>query len=278
VSDPGSGGTSRPGRGVHDSEMTTASFVPDDVIEAIVDGRPVEPPYADLAGFAQQVRALGDGPARRPSAELAALLRGKAGASPIDYASPRDTGRRRRLAAKAAGLGLVAKIGLGTSLAAASVAGAGTAGVLPDAANDTVRRAIEAVSPLDFDDGSTDEPAPTTSSPTSPDATDTTAVPGDGESGSTIADGTSTADHPGSNAVAEPPGQAGGTGLTRANETPAEPHAPDTTPTTSPHPTPSSTTPASPPDGTGHTTPSRSAPSTVPAAYGDRAGDHDNDG
>jgi hypothetical protein len=44
----------------------------------------------------------------------------------------------------------VAKLGLGTSLAAAGVAGAGVAGVLPAAANDAVRGAIEVVTPVEF--------------------------------------------------------------------------------------------------------------------------------
>ena len=54
------------------------------------------------------------------------------------------------LTGKVAGLGLVAKLGLGTSLAAAGVAGAGAAGVMPTAANNAVRGAIEVVSPLEF--------------------------------------------------------------------------------------------------------------------------------
>jgi hypothetical protein len=156
------------------------------------------------------------------------------------------------------------------------MAGAGAAGVLPDSANDTVRHAIEAVSPVDFGRASTDEHGPAKTGSPSP---DTTAVPGGSTSGSTIADGASSADHrPDSSAVDVPPGQSDDTGLTRANETPAAPHAPDTTPTTAPDPTPSSTTPSGPPDDPGHANPSGSAPSTVPAAYGDRAGDHTNDG
>jgi hypothetical protein len=272
--------------------MTPASLVPDDVIEAIVDDRPVEPSYAHLATFAREVRALGDGPAPVPSGELAVLLRRGPTTAESGLEAPDPTvrpirpvgPRRRRLVAKVAGFGLVAKVGLGASVAAASVAGAGAAGVLPEGANDAVRHAIEAVSPVQFEGDSTGERPSTTSAPGSPETTDATEAPeatdttGTGAgTGSTIAGGPSSADHrPGSSAVDEPPGQSGDTGLTRANETPAAPHAPDTTPTTRPHPTPSSTTPTGPPGNPGQGS-SGSAPSTVPAAYGDRAGDHGTD-
>ena len=78
--------------------------------------------------------------------------------------------------AKAAGLGLVAKIGVTTTAAAAGVIGAGAAGVLPGDADRVVRDAIEVVTPVEFtDSGDLDdgpgrgrpgegEPAPTTDS------------------------------------------------------------------------------------------------------------------
>jgi hypothetical protein len=59
-------------------------------------------------------------------------------------------------ASKLISLGLAAKIGLGVTVATAGVAGAGAAGVLPDQANERARDAIEAVSPVEFDEPAAD--------------------------------------------------------------------------------------------------------------------------
>ena len=100
--------------------------------------------------------------------------------------------------------------------------GAGAAGVLPTAANDAVRSAIE-IDPVDF--GSSED-TPSYGSKVSADATGES----DGEKGvdgQTIADGAPGAAHrPDSAAVDETPGQSGDAGLTRANETPAAANAP----------------------------------------------------
>jgi hypothetical protein len=56
------------------------------------------------------------------------------------------------VANKLASLGLAAKVGLGVTVATAGVAGAGAAGVLPDQADDRARDAIEAVTPVEFDE------------------------------------------------------------------------------------------------------------------------------
>ena len=131
------------------------------------------------------------------------------------------------LAGRVAGLGLVAKLGLGTSIAAAGVAGAGAAGVLPAGASNAVRDAIEAVSPVEFDNNSG---GGTTSfgDRVSSDATGQS----DGEKG---VDGQRIAEQaPGAanRPVGGPgdgsPGQSAETGLSRANQTPAAGHAPDT--------------------------------------------------
>jgi hypothetical protein len=271
--------------------MRAPRIIPGDVIEAIVQDQPVDPIYAPVVAFARHVRAVGDGPAPRPSNELAALLEGRtkpdlgsadaldrlAAAGPGEGSgrNHRRTGQRLTTRAtgvttKVAGLGLVAKIGLGTSLAAASVAGAGAAGVLPAAANDTVRDAIEAVSPVHLFDAS-DEP--TSSDDRDPsDRTGTSESDGDeAGDGPAIADDAPGADHRPDPAVDdEPPGQSGDTGLTRANETPAAPHAPDTTPAA----TAPSTIPAhGPPADPGPADPAQSASSTVPTDGG-RADDH----
>ena len=96
----------------------------------------------------------------------------------------------------------------------------------------------------------------------------------------TIADDTTGADHrPDPGAVDEPPGQSGDTGLTRADETPAAPHAPDSTPaaTTPAATAPGTIPPTGPPDQAdqdGQGGAPESAPSTVPAPRGDRADGH----
>ena len=277
MSDPSTGGTPADGRGDNEAEMRPTRFLTDDAIEALVHDRPVEPAYAHLVSFAQRVRAVGEGPAPRPSAELAALLDGTTAphlgnahnghhvrSSTATVVNQPDlvagvAGRRNRLAGRIAGLGLAGKVALGTALAAAGVAGAGAAGVLPAGATATVRHAIEAVSPVDFppdaaDPGDGPRSGNDTSSTSS---TDTTGETGDEPA---VADDANGADHrPDHSAVDEPPGQSGETGLTRANETPAAPHAPDTTP--------------GPPGDAGSGSSPGSAPSTVPA-HGGQADDH----
>ena len=171
-------------------------------------------------------------------------------------------------ASKAAGLGLVAKIGLGASLAAAGVAGAGAAGALPAPADHAVRGAIETVSPVEFSEPD-DAPAPY-GKRVSSDATGEA----DGENGvdgQQIADQAPGADHRSDSAAPdEAPGQSGETGLTRANQTPAAPHAPDAPPST----TPAQSGPADPgSDNPGQAHAPSSVPSTVPP-HGGRTDDH----
>jgi hypothetical protein len=122
--------------------MRTTRYTYDDIVEALVRGEGVAGEHASLATFAREVQALGDEPVPTPSADLAALLEGR-GAGVARLVS--STG-------KAAGLGIVAKLGLSASLAAAGVVGAGAAGLLPAAANHAVRGAIEVVTPVQFDE------------------------------------------------------------------------------------------------------------------------------
>ena len=265
--------------------MAATRFLPDDVIEAIVHDQPVDPVHGPLVAFARTVRSLGDGPAPRPSSELAALL--EHGLDPGTVSPNGDDGddaatvevvadpprsaaaTAAALAGKAAGFGIVAKVALGTALAAAGVGAAGAAGLLPSAANDAVRHAIESVSPIEFDDHDdapgSDDPAP--ASPGSSESPGTSG--GAAERGEpTIADDATGAEHrPDPGAVDEPPGQSGETGLTRANQTPAAPHAPDSTPaaTTPAATAPSTIPPQGPPAGTGQGGAPESVPSTVPA-------------
>jgi hypothetical protein len=250
--------------------MTPVGIIPDDIIEAIVAERSVRPPYACLVGLADDVRAVGDGPAPDPSAELAALLRGsRAGSAAFAEDMPTGVAVRRRpsLATKVAGLGVLAKVGLGTSIAAAGVIGGGAAGVLPGGAADVVRSAVEAISPFELGGSPPEQPVSKPDAGSSRDS----GTGSDGSDGATDAeDGSGGSRGPRANGVDEPPGQTSDTGLTRANETPAEPHAPDTTPatpTTAAHPTPSSTVPPRPDDPGGGTPP--------PAVPGASAGTRD---
>jgi hypothetical protein len=222
--------------------MKATLHITDEVVEAIVRGDPVPGACALVAAFAQEVRLLASAPAPVPSPPLAKLLAGRDPKRvPSRAAASRVVGRpgggseRKRmpgiesvagLTGKVAGLGLVAKLGLGASLAAAGVAGAGAAGVLPAAANDAVRGAIEVVSPVEFDTNDSD----TTrfGDRVSADATGES----DGENGvdgqQISGEAPGAANRPDSGPADEPPGQSGETGLTRANQTPAAPHAPDT--------------------------------------------------
>ena len=234
-------------RGDDDDGMKATRYLHDDAIEAIIQGEPVHDMHAPLVTFADRVRALGDEPVPAASPTLAAVLAGRVRlttgpAHDGDVAVPvpgAAHGRKRMpgmdraagLTAKVASLGLVAKLGLGTSLAAAGVASAGAAGVLPAAANDAVRGAIEVVSPVEF--GPADD-STNFGGRVSSDATGES----DGENGvegPDIADDAPGAAHrPDSGVVDELPGQSGETGLTRANETPAAPQAPDVAPSTVP--------------------------------------------
>jgi hypothetical protein len=206
----------------------------DETVEAIVHGRPVDARFGPLVAFAQHVGvAVAEVSGPSPTEELAAILRGD-----VEISRERDgmdVGRFAGIAAKVATLGAVAKIGLGTSLAAASVTGAGVVGVLPDPANDAVRGAIETVSPVDFGDGTEAEHPDNFGDDVSGDA----AGDSDGENGvdgQQISEEAPGADHRPDPAGTsdEGSGQPDSTGLDRADETPAEPNAPAPSPSTVP--------------------------------------------
>ncbi len=142
------------GTGDHVPEMPTIPLLDDLAIEAILGGDDVPAGLGRLAAFAAGVRAVGDGPAPRPSPELANLLEtGSAAMATAAGATTLDQRRNQRAAlAKVAGLGLVAKVSLAATTAAAGVIGAGAAGVLPGGAGRVVRDAIEVVTPVEFTD------------------------------------------------------------------------------------------------------------------------------
>jgi hypothetical protein len=150
------------------------------------------------------------------------------------------------MTSKVAGFGLVAKVGLGASLAAAGIAGAGTAGALPAPADRAVRDAIETVSPIELT-GSGEATTEPFGEQVSADAT-AESDSDKGVDGRVIAADAPGADHRADPAApADAPGQTGDTGLSRANDTPAAPHLPETPPST----TPERQRPAAPPVQTG---------------------------
>ncbi len=176
--------------------MSPTSLLDDSTIEAIVRGDEVGAGWRDLAVFAAQVRAVSERPPSQPSPELAHLIaEGLPHPSPVSGVAargPRHRAPRRRSAlARAAGIGLVAKVGLGAATAAAVAgAGAAAAAVLPGAPGHAVRDAIEVVTPVDFTER---EPA-------------TTSEPGPARSG-----GSRASSGAGGPAVAETPGGSVGT-------------------------------------------------------------------
>ena len=163
-----------------------------------------------------------------------------------------------------AGLGLLAKAGLGFGLVAASTTAAGAAGVLPGPAQHAVAKVVSAATPFTFPDKASDKAdhGRTVS-------TDATGA-GDGVAGvdgRAVSDGVKAT--PGSGPGATPnstgvgPSGAGATGLDRANETPAAGHVPTSVPGRGGPPP----TVGKPADVPAITAPGAgSAPTSVPAA------------
>lgn len=152
-------------------------------------------------------------------------------------------------------LGVAAKVGLGVTVATASIAGAGAAGVLPDQANERARDAIEAVTPVEFDEPA-DDHGDNFGSVVSSDATgESDGEPGvDGSEISEMAPGAANRPADPGQAPAHA-GQPDATGTDRATETPAASHLPAD---------------AGAPEETSSTTPSarEAPPSTVPDGGG----------
>jgi hypothetical protein len=169
------------GTGDHRPGDRFDDLLDDATIDALVTGEPVDARLGDLAAFTREARAVGDGPAPRPSPALSAYIaRGGAAAERTTPAEPVSRPRRRRtasVAASLAGLGAVAKVALGASVGVAGVAAAGAAGVLPGPADRQVRDVIEATTPIDFREPD-DDPSPAQDRPaTTPSQGDTGSVP-----------------------------------------------------------------------------------------------------
>ena len=242
------------------SGMPVTPLLDDDTIDALVRGGDVHPRHRDLAAFAAVVRSAGEGPPPTPSAALAAVL---AEGTDLRPADDRPAATRRAAAiAKVAGLGVAVKLTLGASVAAAGVLGAGTAGVLPDAAGDRMRNALEVVTPFDFPDADAREGQPNDGQPGDPGREQGPVARDSGEGPSTTGGG----------ADPEWPGQ-GADGPTAADQSdrgvaqnapagspPDDGSLPDQAEEHRPEVTPTSTIPAGPP-GAGS---SGQPPTTLP--------------
>jgi len=145
--------------GDHGPEMSLTWLLDDETTEAVLRGDDeVDPRLERLVLFAKQVRDHGDGPPPPASPALLALIgSGGTGAGATGW-----RGRLRRRPEAAAGgvdgLRFAAKLGLGTAAAAVGMASAAAAGVLPGRADETVRHAIEAVTPVEFTDPAREHP------------------------------------------------------------------------------------------------------------------------
>jgi hypothetical protein len=255
--------------GDHGPEMSLTWLLDDETSEAIMRCDEVDPRLDHLAAFAKHVRDLGDTPSPPASPALRALI--ASGGRPGRGATRRSrmfAERTTSASGKMTSLGLAAKLGVGTAVAAIGMAGAAAAGVLPDQANDAVRHAVEAVTPVEFTEPADEHPT-SFGERVSKDATGAS----DGQHG---VDGDVISDEaPGAAHRPADPGAPAATGLDRAGETPAAPHLPDDTlPPQADEPDgPPDTTPAGPaatPDSGGatgdHTPPT--APPEPPDARG----------
>lgn len=124
---------------------------------------------ADLADSIAQFRAAAFETTPRPSAELLARLNVKdasssAVATPVAAISRRK--RVRRMVSWFAGLGVLAKIALGSGVALAAVTTAGATGVLPAGAQEAFNTVVSVVT-------TTEEPASTPTEEPSPQPTET---------------------------------------------------------------------------------------------------------
>jgi hypothetical protein len=235
--------------------MSLTWLLDDETSEAIMRCDAVDPGLEHLAVFAKQVRDMGDGPTPPVSQELQVLMASGGGQGRGAVGRDRMFADQTMTASgRVTSLGFAAKLGLGTAAAALSMAGAAAAGVLPDQANDAVRHAVEAVTPVEFTEPA-DEGPTNFGERVSRDATGAS----DGQRG---VDGDTISDEaPGAAHRPAEPGRPASTGLDRAAQTPAAPHLPEDVPAAQ------ADEPNGPPDG---------VPADPPASpNGGASGDHD---
>ena len=148
----------------------TKHGISDDEAEALLrgDATGVSPELAALADSLSEFRAAAFETTAQPSAALLARLEADA---PVPAGAISRQKRVRKMLSWFTGLGVLAKIILGSTVAAAAVAGAGAAGALPGGAQDVFNTVVSVVVPA-----TDDEPESTpTENPTvepSPEPTD----------------------------------------------------------------------------------------------------------
>lgn len=150
--------------------------ISDDEAEALLrgDAAGVSPELAALAESLSEFRAAAFEPTAQPSAALLARLEADA---PVPAGAVSRQKRVRKMVSWFTGLGILAKIILGSTVAAAAVAGAGAAGVLPGGAQDAFNNVVSVVSPTTDDEPEstpTDDPSTDPSEDPSPEPTDGT--------------------------------------------------------------------------------------------------------
>lgn len=223
----------------------------DRALEALLSGAPAQSGFDWLVPFVKDLEKASQEPAPVVKPVLALLL--KEGFSPANGSHPLVTGPApaalppapsteraavrpilRGAFGRVAGLGLLAKAGLGFSLVAASTTAAGAAGVLPGPAQSAVARVVGAATPFNFPDKASDKADHGRN--VSSDATGA----GDGVAGvdgKAVSDAAKTTPGNGSTPGSTPPNstgvgpsETGATGLDRANETPAAGNVPTSVP------------------------------------------------
>lgn len=232
----------------------------DRALEALLSGAPAQSGFDWLVPFVEDLERASQEPAPVVSPVLALLLKDgfpPAGAVPLatgpaPAAVPPAPSTQRAVVrpvlrgalGRVAGLGLLAKAGLGFGLVAASTTAAGAAGVLPGPAQQAVARVVGAATPFTFPDKASDKADQGRN--VSSDATGASdGVAGvDGKAVSDAVKTTpgnesspaGTAPHGTAPPGTPPAGTAVGpsetraTGLDRANETPAAGHVPTSLP------------------------------------------------
>ena len=129
----------------------TKHRISDDEVEALLrgDAAGVSPELAALAESLIEFRAAAFATTAQPSAAVLARLEADA---PVPAGAISRKKRVRKMVSWFAGLGVLAKIILGSTVAAAAVAGAGAAGALPGGAQDVFDTVVSVVVPATDDE------------------------------------------------------------------------------------------------------------------------------
>jgi hypothetical protein len=151
----------------YEAEMLRRRLFDDEMSEAILTGRsPVPDEFAALVSFAEDARALTRSGVPSPGSELRAMfvdgIFAENGDLLVTAASnvhgpaqqaaglPKRRSKTMTFFEWIAGVSVGAKAALGVGIAAASVTGAGAAGVLPGPIQDAVSSAVSTVTPFEF--------------------------------------------------------------------------------------------------------------------------------